>query len=115
MFLQHVHVDVLDGQEAAFEVALCEVRRRVFMSPGFRGLAVAQGAELPSSYLVQVRWETAEELADVVDSGRFERCWAPVEPLLARPRVVTYFLERPGLAAQGPGATVDLDLAWLSG
>ena len=112
MFLQQVEIVVLDGQEAVFEAALCEVRQRVFMSRGFRGFAVAQGAEHPSRYRVEVRWESLEELADFAESGRFERCWAPVEPFLARPLQVDHLLERPSLTFQGPG--VITDLAWSS-
>jgi heme-degrading monooxygenase HmoA len=113
MILEHVEITVLDGQEAAFEAALCEVRQRVFMSAGFRGFAVAQEVEWrPSRYLVQVLWETREELADYTDS-RFDRAWAPVEPHLAEPLRVKHFVERHGLALEGQG--VITDLAWLSG
>lgn len=112
MFLQQVAMVVLDGQETAFEAALCEVRQRVFMSRGFRDFIVAQGAEHPTSYLVQVRWESEEELADFFESGRFERCWAPVHPFLAGPLRVDHFVERPNLALRGPG--VITDRAWLS-
>jgi heme-degrading monooxygenase HmoA len=112
MLLQQVELTVRDGQEAAFEAALCEVRQRVFMSRGFRGFTVAQGAEHSYRYLVQVRWETLDELADFARSGRFERCWAPVEPFLAGPLRVDHFAERPSLSFQGPG--VITDLAWLT-
>jgi heme-degrading monooxygenase HmoA len=112
MLLQQVELTVRDGQEAAFEAALCEVRQRVFMSCGFRGFTAAQGVERPSGYLVQVRWESAEELADFAETGRFERCWAPVEPFLTGPPRVDHFAERPGLAFQRPGVTSDL--AWLA-
>jgi heme-degrading monooxygenase HmoA len=77
-----VEAVVLDGQDALFEAALCEVRQRAFMMPVFRGLTVAQGAEQAAVYLVQVRWETVEELQDVVGTDRFQRCWAPVQPLM---------------------------------
>jgi heme-degrading monooxygenase HmoA len=112
MFLQQLEMVVADGQEAAFEAALCEARQRVFMSRGFRGFSVAQGAEHSFRYLVQVRWETLDELTDFVGSGRFERCWAPVEPFLSGPLRVDHFAERPSLTFQGPG--VITDLAWLS-
>jgi heme-degrading monooxygenase HmoA len=112
MFMEHVELAVLDGREAAFEAALCEVRQRVFMSRGFRGFAVAQGVvERPSTYWVQVLWESPEELAEFVGS-RFEGCWAPVDPFLAGAPRVSHFVERPGLALKGPG--VISDLAWLS-
>jgi heme-degrading monooxygenase HmoA len=112
MFLQHVEVIAADGQEAAFEAALCEVRQRVFMSPGFRGFRVGQDVEHPSTYLVEVRWESLDELAEFADSGRFERCWAPVEPFLARPPRLAHYTERPSLAFQGPGVLTDT--GWLS-
>src|SRR4051812_9523071 len=113
MYLQHVEVAVLDGHEAAFEAALCEVRQGVFMSPGFRGFRVAQDVERPFTYLVDVRWESLEELAEFADSGGFERCWAPVGPFLAGLLRLRHFSERPSLAFQGPG--VITDPAWLSG
>src|SRR3954466_650447 len=101
MVLEILEIAVRDGQDAAFEAALCEVRQRVFMSPGFRGFTVAQGLEDSAVYLVDVLWESREELADFTDSGRAERCWAPVDACLAeRPRV-GHLLERPGLTLQG--------------
>ena len=112
MYLQHVEVRVLDGHETAFEAALCEVRQRVFMSPGFRGFRVVQDVEHLSSYLVEVRWESLQELAEFADSGRFERCWSPVEPFLAGQMRLRHFAERPSLAFQGPG--VITDSTWLT-
>lgn len=112
MLIERVDVDVRDGEEPAFEAAFCEVRQRVFMSAGFRGLTVAQGADRPSRYLVQVRWETAGELRSHTRT-RFDRCWAPVQPFLARPLTVEHLAEREGLSFQGPGVLTDLD--WLAG
>ena len=62
VFVQRVEIAVRDGQEAAFEAALCEVRQQVFMTRGFRDFTVAQGVEEPARYTVQVLWETADEL-----------------------------------------------------
>lgn len=111
MLLERVEIECVAGQEAAFEAALCEVRQRVFMSPGFRGFTVAQGVERPSTYLVHVSWESLEELAGFTQS-RFEGCWAPVQPFLARRLAVDHFAERPGLTLRGPGVVTDL--AWLA-
>jgi heme-degrading monooxygenase HmoA len=111
MFLERVGIECAAGQEAAFEAALCEVRQRVFMSPGFRGFTVAQGLEDPSAYVVEVSWESREELAEFTRS-RFDRCWEPVWPFLAGRLAVDYFVERPGLALRGPGVVTDL--AWLA-
>ncbi len=64
MLLEHVRLDVREGQETAFEAALLEVRRRALMTRGSRGFVVSQSRRHPTSYVVQVRWETAEELAE---------------------------------------------------
>jgi quinol monooxygenase YgiN len=111
VLVQRVEINLDTAQEAAFEAALCEVRQRVFMSAGFRGFTVAQGADRPSTYLVHVLWETPEELADFVQY-RFGRCWAPVQPFLAAPLEVDHFIERPSLGLHGPG--VITDVAWLA-
>ena len=112
MIVQRVELAVRGGQETEFEAALCEVRQRVFMSAGFRGFSVAQGVELPSTYLVQVLWETAGELAQFAES-RFERAWAAVQPFLAGPLRVDHFVERPSLTlGNQPGVVTDL--AWVS-
>ena len=111
MVVQRVELVVANGQEQAFEAALCEVRQRVFMSAGFRGFDVLQGVERPDTYLVHVRWETPEELL-VFAEQRFERAWAPVGPYLVAPPRVDHFTERAGLGLDGPG--VITDLAWIS-
>lgn len=103
MFLQQVQMDIHSGQEAAFEAGLLEVRQQVFASAGFRGFAVAQNAERPTTYLVQVRWETIEELTGFVESGRAARAWAPVEAFLLRDPLVDHFVERDALGLIGPG------------
>jgi hypothetical protein len=55
-----------------------------------------------------VRWETLEQLVDFTDSGRFGQCGAPVEPFLAGAVRAEHFVERQGLALQGPGVITDL-------
>lgn len=112
MIVEMVEIIVDDAHEAAFEVALCEVRQRVFMSAGFRGFSVVQGVdERPSAYLVDVRWESADELA-AFTQHRAARAWAPIEPYLAAPLRVRRYVERPGLALTGPGVLTDT--SWLT-
>jgi heme-degrading monooxygenase HmoA len=111
MLLQVVELTAAPGQESEFEAALCESRQRVFMSPGFRGFTVHQGTDASPSYLVQVLWETREELEAFL-ATRFERCWAPVEPFLDRMPRVEHFVERPGLGLNGPGVVTGL--SWLA-
>jgi heme-degrading monooxygenase HmoA len=112
MIVERLETTIVDGREKEFEAALCEVRQRVFMIAGFRGFTVAQGLQRPSTYLIEVLWETLEERAEFEDSGRFVRCWAPVDPFLATALRVEFFTPRPSLNFQGPG--VITDLSWMS-
>jgi heme-degrading monooxygenase HmoA len=107
MIVERIEITVFEGRETAFEAALVDVRQKVFMSRGFRGFTVAQGVERPTSYLVQVLWETLEEVADFTDSGRFARSWSLVDPFLAGPLRVEHYVQRPGLNFQGPGVITD--------
>ena len=109
MYVQHIALLARDDRQAAFEAALVDVRRDVFAAPGFRGFTVVQGVEDAFTYVVEVRWESLDELTRFVRSGRFERAWAPVEPFLARPPEGGVFVERPGLAFSGPGTSADLE------
>lgn len=112
MLLQQIGVSVGPGQEAAFESALLEVRDRLVMCVGFRGFTVAQDAETRTDYLVQIRWETAEELTQCVESGRFARAWSPVDGHRVGPLRADHLLERPTLGFHGPGVLTDL--SWAS-
>lgn len=107
MFIQQVLLTVAADQENAFEAALLDVRRRVFMAPGFRRFDVAQDIQHPAHYQVQVFWESAEELSGFTTSSRFGRCWALVQPFLLTPAEFTVLREREGLDFQGPGTMSD--------
>ena len=98
MVIERLDLTVLSGHEAEFEAVLCDVRQNVFMSRGFRHFTVARGVENPTSYLIQILWESVEEHTDHVSSGRFARCWKPVTPFLAEPPRADRFEERPSLA-----------------
>jgi heme-degrading monooxygenase HmoA len=111
MVLQQIGVAVAPGQEAALESALLQVRDRLVMCVGFRGFSVAQNAETPTDYLVQIRWETAEELTQCVESGRFARAWAPVDPHRTGPLRAEHLVERQTLGFRGPGVLTDLSWA----
>jgi len=112
MIVERLETTIVDGREKEFEAALLEVRQRVFMSKGFRGFTVAQAVERPSTYLVEVLWETLEERADFERSGRFPLCWAPVDPFLTAAPRVELFAPPPSLNLQGPG--VITDMSWMS-
>lgn len=107
MIVELLELTVPDARQAEFEAALLDVRQRVFMSKGFRRFTVAQSVEPPFTYLIQILWQTLQERADFEASGRFARCWAPIEPFLTHAPRAHLFTERPGLDFQGPGVITD--------
>jgi heme-degrading monooxygenase HmoA len=112
MIVERVGTTILAGREKEFEAALCEVRQRLFMSKGFRGFTVVQSLENPSVYIVEVQWETLDERVELENTGRFERCWAPVDLFLSAALRVDLLTPRPTLNAQGPGVVTDL--SWMT-
>lgn len=58
MILEHAVLDVVPGQEAAFEAAFAEARPIIAASPGFLSLRLERCVERPSRYLLLVEWET---------------------------------------------------------
>jgi heme-degrading monooxygenase HmoA len=112
MLLQVITVQTRDAVTADVETALCEVRQRVFMSAGFRGLKVFQSIEDPSTYQVHVLWQTHEELLDHVESGRFELCWRPVRTHVIGPPHLEHLTERENLTLH-EGVLTASSLDWL--
>jgi heme-degrading monooxygenase HmoA len=61
VILEHALLDVVPGQEAAFERAFEEARALVAASPGFRSLRLERGVERPAHYLLLVEWDRLED------------------------------------------------------
>lgn len=61
MVLEHAVLDVVPGQEAAFERAFAEARSIIARADGFRSLRLARCLEEPRRYLLLVEWETIED------------------------------------------------------
>ena len=61
MILEHAALDVVPGQEAAFELAFAQARGIIASMPGFRSLRLDRGIEHPSRYLLLVEWDRLED------------------------------------------------------
>jgi heme-degrading monooxygenase HmoA len=67
MILEHAVLDVVPGQEEAFEAAFDEAAPIISSMPGFLDLRLERCLERPSRYLLLVEWET---LADHTEGFR---------------------------------------------
>jgi heme-degrading monooxygenase HmoA len=61
VILEHAPLDVVPGQEAAFEEAFGQARAIISAMPGFRSLRLSRCLERPSRYLLLVEWDRLED------------------------------------------------------
>jgi heme-degrading monooxygenase HmoA len=61
VILEHALLDLVPGQEAAFERAFVEARPLIAATPGFRSLRLERCVERPAQYLLLVEWDRLED------------------------------------------------------
>ncbi len=60
MVLEHALLDLIPGEEAAFEGAFAEAKEIISAADGFRSLRPTRCAECRHRYLLLVEWDSAE-------------------------------------------------------
>ena len=61
MVIEHGAINVLPGQEAAFDAAFVEAAKVIAQAPGFQFVRIATGIERPSARLLLVGWDTVDD------------------------------------------------------
>ena len=61
MILEHAVLDVIPGQEDAFEEAFAEAKGIISSMPGFRTLRLLRCIEGANRFLLLVEWDTLED------------------------------------------------------
>lgn len=61
MILEHAVLEVVAGEEAAFEEAFDSAKRIISAAVGFRWLRLSRCVEEPSRYLLLVEWGALED------------------------------------------------------
>ncbi|MHB1509953.1 MAG: antibiotic biosynthesis monooxygenase family protein [Acidimicrobiales bacterium] len=61
MVLEHAVLDVMPGQQAAFEEAFATAKTVISAATGFRSLRLSRCLEEPNRYLLLVEWEQLED------------------------------------------------------
>lgn len=59
--LEVAMLDVIPGQESAFETAFAEAQNIIASMPGFLGLELQHRLETPNRYILLVRWRSLED------------------------------------------------------
>lgn len=61
MILEHAVLDIVAGQEQAFEEAFAQAQPIIASMPGFRSLRLERCIETRGRYLLLVEWERLED------------------------------------------------------
>jgi heme-degrading monooxygenase HmoA len=61
MILEHAVLEVVPGQEPAFEEAFATAKALISAAAGFRSLRLSRCIEEPNRYLLLVEWEHLED------------------------------------------------------
>jgi heme-degrading monooxygenase HmoA len=95
MVIELVTLNVHAGQEAAFESAMTEARSVLLGAAGSRSLLLARGVERPSTYILQIGWDSVDAHVAFTRSEGIARFRALVGP---------FFAERPHMEHFSPVA-----------
>jgi heme-degrading monooxygenase HmoA len=98
MITERLTIHVAPGREDDFEGALSEAGQVVFMAEGFRRFQVDRGIDKPTTYLVQIQWETAEEQTRFSQSELFRQWATLIDPYVIGTPAVERFEQRPALS-----------------
>jgi heme-degrading monooxygenase HmoA len=60
MVLEHAVLEVIPGQEQAFEEAFAQAKSIISAAAGFGSLRLSRCLEAPSRYVLLVEWDTLE-------------------------------------------------------
>lgn len=98
MITERLTIHVAPGRENDFEGALSEAGQVVYLAEGFRRFQVDRGIDKPTTYLVQIQWETAEEQARFSQSELFTRWATLIDPFVVGTPAVERFEQCPALS-----------------
>ena len=92
MIIENAQIEILPGQEAAFETALSEAKNVVAQAKGFNDIYVHRGVERPNVYLLSLAWDTVEDhTVGFRESELFVQWRALIGPFFANPPVVEHW------------------------
>ena len=92
MVIEHALMQIVPGQEAAFETALPGALEVIGSAPGCRSARISAGLESPSCYLLLVEWDTLEaHVEGFRGSELFARWREIVSPFWAELPTVEHF------------------------
>jgi heme-degrading monooxygenase HmoA len=92
MIMETALIEVLEGQESAFEEALDSAKAVLAQAAGFNVIHVHRGIERPSVYMLALGWDTLEDhTVGFRESELFVQWRALIGPFFANPPQVEHW------------------------
>lgn len=92
MILETATMEIVPGREDEFVAALEEARTILAKAPGWRGLHVHRGIERPSTFLLNIAWDSVEHHTQGFrESDLFVQWRALIGPYFASPPQVEHW------------------------
>lgn len=92
MIMETATIEVLEGQELAFEAALEQAKKVLTQAKGFNVIHVHRGIERPSTYLLALGWDTLEDhTVGFRESDLFVQWRELIGPFFANPPQVEHW------------------------
>ena len=92
MVIEHALMQIVPGQEAAFEAVLPAALEVITASPGCRSARIAAGIESPGCYLLLVEWDSVEAHVEGFRGSELFAAWRElVSPFWVELPVVEHF------------------------
>jgi heme-degrading monooxygenase HmoA len=94
MVLEVALIDVVPGQEAAFEQAFLAARSLVAETPGCRSVRMTHGIERPTRFVLLVEWDSVQAHEENFRATeRFTQWRGFIGPYFAGPPLVEHFVD----------------------
>lgn len=92
MIVETAFIDIIDGREHEFEVALESAKNVLAQAPGFLTIYVHRGVERPNTYMLALGWEKLEDhTVGFRESELFTEWRALIGPYFANPPQVEHW------------------------
>ena len=92
MVIETAQIEVLNGKENEFEVALEQAKQVLAQAKGFIDIYVHRGIERPQVYLLALQWETLEDhTIGFRESELFTQWRTLIGPYFANPPAVEHW------------------------
>ena len=92
MVIETAYMEIIEGKEQEFEIALEEAKKVLAQAKGFNDIYVHRGIERPNVYMLALQWDTIEDhTIGFRESDLFAQWRAFIGPYFANPPAVEHW------------------------